>query len=145
MKRATSKLRNFAVRLIKCETAEQKSSEKRNSAAFRILEKFRPNLATLMGSAGFRALIARALVLAIAEVPYLSALQVKADGSLDGLNTLETKVEPAEVTEGAVVLIAHLFALLAAFVGEDLTLHLVCEVWPKLSLKDLDFDNGVEK
>jgi hypothetical protein len=35
-----------------------------------------------------------------------------------------------------------LLGLLVAFIGEDLTLRLVREVWPKLSLNNLDFGKG---
>jgi hypothetical protein len=32
--------------------------------------------------------------------------------------------------------------LMAAFIGEILTLLLIREVWPKIPLNDLDFGNG---
>ena len=38
-------------------------------AVFLVCEKLRPHLAMLMGNAGFRALLSRALALAKAEVP----------------------------------------------------------------------------
>jgi predicted transglutaminase-like cysteine proteinase len=40
------------------------------------------------------------------------------------------------------LLLAQLLGLLVAFIGEDLTLRLVREVWPKLSLNDLDLGTG---
>ena len=95
-----------------------------------------------MGNAGFRALLSRALALANAEVPWLRAVQVKADGSLEGLEELHAQLDPDEIFEGRVVLLAQLLGLLVAFIGENLTLRLVREVWPKLSLNDLDFGKG---
>jgi hypothetical protein len=47
-----------------------------------------------------------------------------------------------DIFEGRVVLLAQLLGLLVAFIGEDLTLRLVREVWPKLSLNNLDFGKG---
>jgi len=47
--------------------------------------------------------------------------------------------------EGRVVLLAQLLGLLVAFIGEDLTLRLVREVWPKLSINDVNFGKGDEK
>jgi hypothetical protein len=44
--------------------------------------------------------------------------------------------------EGGVVLLAQLLGLLVAFIGENLTLRLVREVWPKVPLDDLDFGKG---
>ena len=142
MSRATAKTRDFAERLIAYETRENKSSETKTSAACRIGEKLRPHLATLMGNVGFRALFLRALALANADVPCLRAVHVNADGSLEGLDELEAQVHPDEIFEGCVVLLAQLLGLLVAFIGENLTLRLVREVWPKLSLNDLDFGKG---
>src|SRR6185312_7598971 len=104
------------------------------TAVFSVIDKLRPQLAALMGTVGFRALASRALALANAEVPWLRAVHVKADGSFEGLAELEAQVDPEEIFEGGIVLLAQLLGLLVAFIGEDLTLRLVREVWSKLSL-----------
>jgi hypothetical protein len=135
-------MRDFAERLIAYETRGNKSSETKTPVAFLIDEKLRPHLATLMGKVGFRALLSRALVLTNAEVPWLRALHVNADSSLEGLDELDAQVDPKEIFEGRVVLLAQLLGLLVAFIGENLTLGLVREVWPKLSLNDFDFGKG---
>jgi len=135
-------MRDFAERLIAYETGQNKSSEAKAPAACLVGEKLRPHLATLMGNVGFRALLSRALVLANAEVPWLRAVHVKADGSFEGLEELGAQVGPDEIFEGCVVLLAQLLGLLVAFIGEDLTLRLGREVWPKLSLDNFDFDKG---
>jgi hypothetical protein len=106
--------------------------------AFSACDKLRTHLATLMGFTGSRALLARALALGNAEVPWLSTVSVKADGSLDGFESPQAQVAPAEIAKGRVVLLAQLLGLLVAFIGEDLTLRLLREVWPKLSVNDLD-------
>jgi hypothetical protein len=135
-------MRDFAERLIAHETRENKSSETKTSGPFLVGENLRPHLAPLMGKAGFRALLSRALALADAEVPWLRAVHIKADGSFDGLDELGAQVDPDEIFKGRVVLLAQLLGLLVAFIGEDLTLRLVREVWPKLSLNNLDFGKG---
>ena len=145
MNRATPKIRDFAERLIAYETRGNKSSETKSPAACLVGEKLRPHLAALLGNVGFRALLSRALALANTDIPWLRAVHVKADGSFEGLDELEPQVDPEEIFEGCVVLLAQLLGLLAAFIGENLTLHLVREVWPKLSLKDLDFGKGDKK
>ena len=142
MNRATSKARDFAERLIAYETRESKSLETKIPAACLVVEKLRPHLATLMGSVGFRALILRALALTNAEVPWLRAVDINADGSFEGLDELISQVDPDEIYEGCVVLFAQLLELLEAFIGAGLTLQLVREAWPKLSLNDLDFAKG---
>ena len=138
-------MRDFAERLIACETRENKSSETKTPAAFPVCEKLRPHLANLMGNTGFRALLSRALARAEADVPSLRAMQVKADGSLAGLDEVEAQFDPEELAEGRVVLVAQLLGLLVAFIGETLTLRLVRETWPKLSLNDLNFNNDDKK
>ena len=136
-------MRLFAERLIEYETGGNKSSQTITPAAFPVPEKLRPHLATLMGNGGFRALLSRALALANAEIPWLRAVQVKADGSLEGLEERLAQLDPDELSEGRVVLLAQLLGLLVAFIGEKLTLRLVREVWPEVPLNDLDFGNGV--
>lgn len=136
------RMRDFAKRLIAYETRGNKSSGTKTPAAFPVCEKLRPHLATLMGNTGFRALLSRALARAEADVPSLRAMQVKADGSLAALDKLEMKADPEELAKGGVILVTQLLGLLVAFIGEDLTLRLVREVWPKLSLIDLDFGTG---
>lgn len=135
-------MRNFAKRLMSHEAGGKSLPGKKSPATFQVCERLRPHLATLMGNAGFRALLSRALSLASAEVPWLRAVQVKADGTLGWLEEHHAQLDPDEYFDGKVVLLAHLLGLLVAFIGENLTVRLVCEVWPKLSLDDLEFGNG---
>ena len=110
---------------------------------FHVGDRLRPQLATLMGNGGYRALLLRALVLAKAEAPWLRAVQVNMDGSLKGLEDLHAQLAPPDVFDCSVVLLAQLLGMLVAFIGETLTLHLVREVWPNVPLNDLGFGKGV--
>ena len=134
-------MRNFANRLMAYETGRNKSSETNAPPDFHICEQLRPHLTTLMGNGGFRALLSRALALASAEVPWLRAVHVKADGTLEGVEELHAQLGADEFFEGRVVLLAQLIGLLVAFIGANLTLRLVREVWPKVPLNDLDLSN----
>ena len=142
MSRASPQMRKFAQRLITYETRENKSSQIKNPVVVQVSEKLRPQLATLMGSGGFRALLSRALALATVEVPWLRGMQVSGDGSLEGAGALHAQLDPDEFREGSAVLLAQTLALLAVFIGESLTVRLVCEVWPKVPLDDLDLGKG---
>ena len=95
-------------------------------------EKLRGPLGKLMGVGGFRSLLARSLALAGAEVPWLGTLQIKADGSLEGLNESEVKLDWSATAEGEVVLVAQLLGLLVTFIGAGLTQRLLHDVWPEL-------------
>src|SRR5665213_1699176 len=128
MSRATPKMRDFAERLIACETKGNKSSETKTAAVFLVGEKMRLHLTALMRNVGFRALLSRALALATTEAPWLRAVHVKADGSLGGLDELRGQVGPEKIAEGSVVLLARVLGLLVAFIGGNLTLRLVREM-----------------
>ena len=60
------------------------------------------------------------------------------------MEELQAKHKPDELFEGGVVLVAQLLGLLAAFIGEDLTLRFVREVWPDVPLNNLDFGKGAK-
>jgi hypothetical protein len=142
MIQAAQQMRNLAERLIAHETRDNKSSGTKSPAVFPVPEKLRPPLAALVGSMGFSALLSRALVLAGPDVAWLRAVHVKADGSLEGPADLEAQVAPEKIIEGRVALLARLLGLLMALIGENLTMQLIRDVWPKLILNDLNFGNG---
>ena len=145
MSRASPKMRHFAKRLTVYERKANTPSETKTPPAFQVCEKLRVHLATFMGNAGFRELLSCALPRAKAEVPWLGAVHVKADGALEGLEELHAKRNPDELFEGGVVLVAQLLGLLVAFIGENLTLRFVREVWPEVPLDDLDFGKGEQR
>ena len=82
-----------------------------------------------MGTAGFRALLSRAVALANAKSAWPHPVQVNMNGSLEGLDELEGQVPLKEFAEGSVVLIAELLGLLAVFIWEELTFRQLDEVW----------------
>jgi hypothetical protein len=145
MSRATPEMRSIAQRLIDYETPGNDSAQTTNTATFQVTDRLRRQLATLMGNGGFRALLARALALASAEVSWLHAVQVNADGTLEGFAIPHARLKPAEFREGRVVLLAQLLGLLVAFIGPVLTSRLMGEIWPQLAADDVDFANGDEK
>ena len=142
MSRPTPQMRKLANYLMVYETLRHKASKAKTPAPVHLTDKLRPHLATLMGNGGFRALLSRALVLASADVSWLRALRVKADGTLEGLAEPYAGLDPAELLEGRVVLLARLLGLLVALIGPSLTARLLGEVWPEISLDDLDFGTG---
>lgn len=93
----------------------------------RVSEKLRRPFSMLAGSGGFRSLLARSLTLAKAQAPALSAVQVKPDGSLEGLGSGDQNAE------SGVILIAQLLELLVTFIGEGLVLSLVLDSWPNFT------------
>jgi hypothetical protein len=122
--------RDLTRRLLAYEAVPGKISARKAIPAFRVYEKLRRHLCALAGVAGFQSLASRALTLARAEAPELSAVQVTADGSLKGLGELK-QIDNNKAADGGTILIAQLLGLLFIFIGKALTLQLLQEVWPK--------------
>ena len=137
-------MRDLAQRLLSYEAIADKASEPVESTTLRVYQKLRQSLGELAGSAGFHALASRALTLARAEVPGLRAVQVGADGDLEGMSAIEPsiKVEQDRGHEGGVILISRLLGLLFIFLGEALTLSLLREAWPGAAFDDRNSGNG---
>jgi hypothetical protein len=127
--------RDLARRLLDYEAAAGTTSMPMKSAGIRVYEKLRRSLCALAGVAGFNSLASRAVTLARSHAPGLKAVQVSADGLLQGLGEVE-QIDDHQAGEGEVVLIAQLLELLLIFIGESLTLSLVRDVWPDLAIDD---------
>ena len=125
-----SETRALAERLVALEAGSKSVSTADRLATCRVCEKLRRPLVTLTGTAGFSSLLARALTLAKREAPELSAVQVKPDGSLEGLE--------GEAAQAHAVLVGYLLGLLITFIGETLTMRLLQDVWPDLPGPDLN-------
>jgi hypothetical protein len=135
--------RDLAQRLLAYEAVEGESSEPTEPAFFRVYEKLRRHLCALAGIAGFHSLASRALTLAQSEAPGLRAVQITADGCLQGIGELDPQLDDHETGGAEVILIAQLLGLLSTFIGEALTLQLVLNVWPEAALND--GDSGIRR
>jgi len=137
--------RDLARRLVAHQGAAD-TSEPMELAAFRVSETLRRPVCALAGVPGFRSLLSRSLALARAEAPCFSAVQVAADGSLQGLDELGRQMHKDQVREGGVVLIAQLLGLLLHLIGEATTSRLVTsEVLPPFkSIPNIGVRKGFE-
>jgi hypothetical protein len=120
-----SQTRDLTLRLLAYKDPAGKTSEPTEFAAFRVCEKLSQPLIALAGVAGFRSLLSRALTLARAEASSLSAIQVAADGSLQGLDGFRPQVDADQAREAGIILITQLLGLLVRVVGEAVTLQMV--------------------
>jgi hypothetical protein len=128
-------MRDLAQRLLALEAANRRTTDAHVHEAVRVCEKLRIPLIRLAGLDGFASLLRRTLALARAEVPALERVTVNPDCSMEGFEELA-----ADATDGGVdapvALTAHLLGLLVTFIGEPLTMRLVCEAWPGESLDE---------
>lgn len=121
-------LREFAHRLLAFEANAADFVGDWLSALSRVSEKLRLPLSALVGVAGFQSIMARALTLAKEEIPWLDTARVDAEGVL--ALDLDPQLDTNRAAQGGVIVIAHLLGLLVDFVGKELTLTLVHEIWP---------------
>ena len=137
-------MRDLAQRLLRYEASAGSTSASAEITTLRVYQKLRHSLGELAGSAGFQALASRALTLARSEVPSLSAVQVGADGNLEGMSSIEPSIsaEMDRVHEGGIILISRLLGLLFIFLGEALTLSLLRDAWPDAALDGRNSGNG---
>jgi hypothetical protein len=132
---SSASMRDLARRLVDLEASTKNATGGHMHEAVRVCDKLRMSLTRFAGSDGFTSLLGRALALARAEVPSLQTVQVKPDCSLEGLGVLAVDATNAE-PEAAVAITAHLLGLLETFIGKALTLRLVREAWPGVSLDE---------
>lgn len=129
-------MQGLARRLIAEEAASGRDAETAHRSGFRVCEKLRRPLCTLAGVIGFRALLSRALLLARAEAPWLSNVEVAPNGVLQYAPGVESQFTTPEAARAAQALTCHLLGLLLTFIGEALTLRLVHDVWPHVATPD---------
>jgi hypothetical protein len=133
-------IQGLARQLIGFERVHGKSSV---GAAMRVCEKLRGKLTKFTGTAGYSSLLSRALTLANAQFPALSTVTVRADGALEGFDTIEGPgIDAVENAQAA--LVAQLLGLLTVFIGETLTLRFVRDIWPDatMDMKHTENDGG---
>jgi hypothetical protein len=128
---------DLARRLIASEAARE-PSDGPVGATVRACDRMRVPLAKLVGVAGFRSLLSRALAMAKAEAPALDGVRVRPDGSLEGLDASERTMNE----EAGVLVVARLLGLLVTFIGEPLTLLLVRDAWPDATVDGIDAGSG---
>jgi hypothetical protein len=99
-------------------------------AAQRVTTKLASGMTVLVSSDGYRALLGRALYLARAEYPVLEGVVV---GTSDVYLNKGLRATGAG-HDALVAFIAHVIALLARFIGDDLTGKLIRQRWPDAPL-----------
>jgi hypothetical protein len=119
------KTRDLARSLVACEADASTTSLQTGPATVRVYERLRRQLGAPVGVDGFQALASRALALAKAESPGLSAVQIAANGGLRGLGEVESKTDVDEDGEAGIILISQLLGLFLTFLGEATTLRLI--------------------
>ena len=124
-------IRELAHQLLVYEEVEVDPTMAGTHAVSRVCGKLRRPLSTLVGAAGFRSLLSRALTLAKQEASMLGAWEVSSVGSL--------QMHSGEGSQLGAVLIAHLLGLMVTLIGESLTLQILNDIWLDLPAYEAEF------
>lgn len=143
MNQATPSIWNCARRLLAYEAGENKSSGIQTPAAFLGCQKLRLHLATYMGNTSFHSLLSNARTGRRECCPAARGTGQGGwgFGRIPGASGATRLGQILRRWSGA----ARPIGLLVDFIGANLTLRLVREVWPKVSRNGLDPGNGGEK
>jgi hypothetical protein len=130
--------RKLAILLVNYETAS--ACGKSALSAFTICHKLRPLLESLMGVAGYLALVTRALARAQKKASELRGIMINSAGDLEPLPEKVSIISSIPNAEANVVIITELLCLMNAFIGLNLLLQLVRELWPTLEIYESNYD-----
>jgi hypothetical protein len=147
MSQVPPRLFDFARRLLRCEAEKGDASAGPAEAFDRACGALHDRLAPLISSSGFQALMGRALQLASRDFPFLAAVTVvpRLGCSLAGMPQAVQGRAPEEVTEALTAVLAQFIWLLVVFIGENLGLRKVREVWPEVPFDRTDSPAGTER
>lgn len=126
------------MRLLVHEALGDESPKALAEAAERVCSRLRHHAGRVLGVDAFDSLFARALALVKPDFPFLWTVTAEASLTcLKGLHeSLQEQPEQAKASDAIVAVVATFLALLAALVGEEVSLSVLVEVWAERSLSD---------
>ncbi len=98
-------------------------------AVARAGKKLRERLGRIFSELGTDALLKRAVHMASTDFPYLGG--AGGPGEIESLRLILDGVGATEAQEAADAVFGHVIALLVRFVGDDLALRAIGDVWPE--------------
>jgi hypothetical protein len=128
----------LAGRVLAYEAGQQTSPEAFAAAGERAYLQLRERLALVLGSTGFDALWTRAMHLAQPtfrpgdDTAAVDESFPTPASRADGLHAAVRGRDPAAVQHNLVVAFASFISLLFTFIGEELSLHFIRQLWPDL-------------
>ncbi len=136
MAQVPSSLADFAQRLLLHEAGKSPRPDDLAGAMEQGCRALHSRLAPLVGATGFDAIIRQAVRLATGDFPFLSAVEPPITNcAVDGFRQSAEGREPKEVGDALTAILANFIWLLVIFIGENIALRKVHEVWPDVPLK----------
>ncbi|MDQ3549421.1 MAG: hypothetical protein M3439_11460 [Chloroflexota bacterium] len=130
-------MKDVAQRLLAHETDGRSDIDALAVAIERIHLLLRDRLGGLIGQAGFAALFSRALHLARRENPILIgiSLDTQSRSGLQGTRefAMANAGDPGTAALALAKILEHVIWLLITFIGEELSMRLIADIWPELA------------
>ena len=129
---------DLAAWLLKRETSGGADSVSPAEGAERACHKLSLRLSRLVSADGSQAIVSRVLHIAGARFAFLEGVRAGTPpgACLQGLAERAQQVQPAEAGRGLHALLSLLLGLLADFIGEELTLRLIRDIWSDLPFRN---------
>ena len=144
--RPSSLLFDFTGRVLRHE-AEKTADAANVALAFQsVCRALHARLAPLISEHGFHVLLARAATLASRDFALPPDLKISADSdcALSGLAADNLHSISKELADGLSAIFAHFIWLLIEFIGANLGLGTICELWPEVPFDNRDSSSGAE-
>ena len=123
------------MRLLVHEARGDGSADALTAAGERVCQRLSHHAGNVLGVDTFCALLARSLMLVKQDFPFLGAVGVEPlQARLVGLRESLQEQTASQATEAIVAVLATFLALLAAFIGEKLSLAVLVEIWTEGSM-----------
>ena len=144
MDSATNTTRDLAVVFLDCDRLDQHSRTELTAKVQATFERLRIHLSRRLGSDGYRALLARAIALAAGDTAWVGTLTVEKNGTLIGFAECAGSQSLSLVLDGSIEIVSRFFGLLETFVGRELSLRLLSDIWPE-PVQVSEFDTKEDK
>jgi hypothetical protein len=126
------------MRLLVHEAGGDESAKGLAAAAERVCQRLSHHAGNVLGVDAFDALLGRALALVKPDFPCLGAVTVEpSHAGLKGLRESFQDQTAEQIADAIVAVVATFLALLAALIGEEVSLSVLVEVWAERSLADV--------
>lgn len=136
MKPVNPTLQKLALRLLEHEAATSGNPHEPVKAIELCCQRLHDRLDRLIGAGGFRALLNRALHLAKKKYAWLEGVGIEDYPGCEFKDLREAVKgkKPATVNEACTLILANVIWLLVIFIGEDITIGLIQEAWPHVTI-----------
>ncbi len=127
-------LQQIARRMIVSRMGANPPSHEQASATVRVVETLVNNLSPLVGSIGSQAILGRSLTLTARAFPCYAAVRGAGQDLLNSVGACLRTQEPDVAMNATAALLTAYLELLSTFIGERLTVQLLQDAWPDISI-----------